>query len=73
VLLAGGRGYHRDDWESSQVRIGADGRVGLRVLPRLQLRAGMLNQLGAGIGILAAAAEPSARCPLRGRCELPNG
>ncbi|HEX2097128.1 MAG TPA: DUF559 domain-containing protein [Solirubrobacterales bacterium] len=30
VPIAGARGYHRDDWESVQVRIGPDGRVAER-------------------------------------------
>lgn len=30
VPVAGERGYHRDDWESVQIRIGADGRVAER-------------------------------------------
>lgn len=30
VPVAGERGYHRDDWESVQVRIGPDGRVDAR-------------------------------------------
>jgi len=30
VPIAGGAGYHRDDWESVQIRIGSDGRVDQR-------------------------------------------
>lgn len=30
VPIAGGRGYHRDDWESVQIRIGPDGEVDQR-------------------------------------------
>jgi len=30
VPIVGGKGYHRDDWESVQVRIGPDGRVDQR-------------------------------------------
>lgn len=30
IPIAGGRGYHRDDWESVQYRVGADGSVDQR-------------------------------------------
>jgi hypothetical protein len=30
VPVAGGRGFHRDDWESFQVRVGPDGEVDVR-------------------------------------------
>jgi hypothetical protein len=30
VPVAGPKGYHRDDWESFQVRVGADGAVSVR-------------------------------------------
>lgn len=72
VPLAGGRGYHRDDWEGTQFRIGPDGRVDQRASSHhgYNCGRGMLNWgSDAGIGILAAVAETVGARPPRGWCE----
>lgn len=60
VPVAGDRGYHRDDWESVQIRIGADGEVDERASSHhgynyVQSVANAGSD--AGIGPLNAAAE----------------
>jgi hypothetical protein len=60
VPVLGGRGYHRDDWESVQIRIGRDGEVDQRASSHHGYNhAQSIANAGsdAGIGPLTAAAE----------------
>jgi hypothetical protein len=72
VPVAGGGGYHRDDWEGTQFRIGADGTVEQRASSHngYNCEGGAANWgSDAGIGILEDAAEAVGARPPRGWCE----
>lgn len=69
ILVAGAAGYHRDDWESVQVRIGGDGRVDERASSHHGYNhAGGLANAGsdAGIGIVRTTAERAGARPSNG-------
>lgn len=69
VPIAGGRGYHRDDWESTQIRIGPDGHVDQRASSHHGYNhAQSLANVGsdAGIAPLADAAEGLGARPRNG-------
>jgi hypothetical protein len=66
IPVAGEKGFHRDDWEMVEIRIGPDGRVDQRT----SSHAGYNHELGranwgsdAGIGPLDAAAEATGARP----------
>lgn len=69
VPVAGERGYHQDDWESVQVRIGADGQVDSRASSHHGYNHG-LNATNwasdAGFGPLRAAGEAVGARPENG-------
>jgi hypothetical protein len=69
VLIVGGSGYHRDDWEGVQIRIGSDGRIDERASSHhgynyVQSVANAGSD--AGIGPLNAAAEAAGARPRGG-------
>jgi hypothetical protein len=69
VPIAGDAGYHRDDWEGVQIRIGADGRVDERASSHDGYNyAQSLANAGsdAGIGPLRSAAEAVGARPANG-------
>ena len=69
VPIAGNAGYHRDDWEGVQIRIGADGQVDQRASSHHGYNyAQSIANVGsdAGIGPLNAAAEAIGARPRNG-------
>jgi hypothetical protein len=71
VPVAGGRGYHHDDWEGVQFRIGPDGEVDQRASSHhgYNCEQGAANWgSDAGIGILEQAAERLGARPHGGWC-----
>lgn len=67
--IAGGRGYHRDDWESVQIRIRADGSVDQRASSHHGYNhdRGVANWgADAGIGVLKEVAEALGARPHNG-------
>lgn len=71
VPVAGSRGYHHDDWEGVQFRIGIDGSVDERASSHhgYNCEQGVANWgSDAGIGIVAAAAEKLGARPHGGWC-----
>jgi hypothetical protein len=71
VPVAGGRGYHRDDWEGTQFRIGPDGGVDQRASSHhgYNCEQGAANWgSDAGIGVLTAVSEAVGARPRGGWC-----
>ena len=71
VPVAGGRGYHRDDWEGTQFRIGPDGDVDQRASSHhgYNCEQGAANWgSDAGIGVLTAVSEAVGARPRGGWC-----
>jgi hypothetical protein len=69
VPLAGGVGYHHDDWEGAQIRIGPDGQVDERASSHdgYNYEQSIANAgSDAGIGPLRAAAEAIGARPVNG-------
>ena len=72
VPVAGRRGYHRDDWEGTQFRIGPDGGVAQRASSHrgYNCQQGAANWgSDAGIAVLGDAAEAVGARPAGGWCE----
>ena len=75
VPVAGSHGYHHDDWEGVQFRIGPDGRVDQRASSHhgYNCEQGAANWgSDAGIGVLERAAERLGARPAGGWCEASN-
>jgi hypothetical protein len=71
VPVAGPRGYHRDDWEGVQVRVGADGSIDARASSHngYNCEQGFANWgSDAGVRVVAAAAEKLGARPHGGWC-----
>lgn len=75
VPVAGKRGYHRDDWEGAQFRIGPDGQIDQRASSHhgFNCEQGAANWVSdAGIGPLRDVAEAVGARPPHGWCEASN-